>query len=94
VADAHAKGLEVHGWTFRAENIFLPNEFDNGSDPAALGNMGGQVQAFLALGMDGFFTDQPDLGVAAVVPEPATYALMLIGLSAVIGAARRRAKPV
>ena len=90
VADAHAKGLEVHGWTFRAENAFLPNNFDIGADPAALGNMAGQVNAFLALGMDGFFTDHPDIGVAAVVPEPATYALMLLGLATVAGAAQRR----
>ena len=90
VADAHAKGLEVHGWTFRAENAFLPNNFDSSADPAALGNMAGQVNAFLALGMDGFFTDHPDIGVAAVVPEPASYALMLLGLAAVAGAARRR----
>lgn len=90
VADAHAKGLEVHGWTFRAENAFLPNNFDSSADPAALGNMAGQVNAFLALGMDGFFTDHPDIGVAAVVPEPATYALMLLGLAAVAGAAQRR----
>ncbi len=90
VDDAHAKGLEIHGWTFRAENAFLPNNFDSSADPAALGNMTGQVQAFLALGMDGFFTDHPDIGVAAVVPEPGTYALMLLGLAAVAGAAQRR----
>ncbi len=93
VSDAHAKGLEVHGWTFRAENIFLPNEFDSSANPADLGNMTGQVQAFLALGMDGFFTDHPDIGVAAVVPEPATYALMLLGLAAMAGAAQRRSRP-
>lgn len=92
VDDAHAKGLVVHGWTFRAENVFLPNEFDIGTDPAGIGNMGGQVQAFLALGMDGFFTDHPDLGVAAVVPEPATYGLMLGGLAAVVSVARRRGR--
>ncbi len=66
VSDAHARGLEVHGWTFRAENFFLPNEFDSSADPAGIGNLQAHVQAFLALGMDGFFTDQPDLGVAAV----------------------------
>ena len=27
IADAHAAGLAVHGWTFRAENVFLPPEF-------------------------------------------------------------------
>jgi glycerophosphoryl diester phosphodiesterase len=62
VADAHAAGLVVHGWTFRAENSFLPNEFDVGATPAGLGDMAGQVKAFLKLGMDGFFTDHPFLG--------------------------------
>ena len=89
VADAHARGLEVHGWTFRAENIFLPNEFDSSSNPAEAGNLKGQIQAFTALGMDGFFTDQPDIGVSAV-PEPGTWALMLGGLAGVAGLARRR----
>ena len=65
VADAHNAGLIVHGWTFRAENTFLPNEFDVGEDPAALGRLDGQVRAFLKLGMDGFFTDHPHLGKQA-----------------------------
>ncbi len=65
IQDAHAAGLIVHGWTFRAENIFLPNEFDSSADPAAFGNLAGQINAFLALGMDGFFTDHPFLGVKA-----------------------------
>jgi len=66
VADAHAAGLIVHGWTFRAENTFLPNEFDAGTDPNALGDLEGQIHAFLKLGMDGFFTDQPFLGRKAI----------------------------
>jgi len=66
VADAHAAGLIVHGWTFRAENTFLPNEFDAGTDPTALGDLQGQIHAFLKLGMDGFFTDQPFLGRKAI----------------------------
>jgi glycerophosphoryl diester phosphodiesterase len=95
IANAHERGLAVHGWTFRAENVFLPNEFDNGLDPAAYGDMAGQIKAFLDLGLDGFFTDQPDLGVAAVaalsaVPEPQTYALMLAGLAGVLSLARRQ----
>ncbi|HEX6705559.1 MAG TPA: glycerophosphodiester phosphodiesterase [Albitalea sp.] len=65
VADAHAAGLVVHGWTFRAENVFLPNEFDVGTDPAAFGKLDGQIKAFLKIGMDGFFTDQPFLGKKA-----------------------------
>jgi len=65
VSDAHAAGLIVHGWTFRAENVFLPNEFDVGTDPASFGNLEGQIKAFLQLGMDGFFTDHPHLGKLA-----------------------------
>ncbi|SDD37817.1 esterase-like activity of phytase family protein [Auraticoccus monumenti] len=66
VADAHRYRLTVVGWTFRAENVFLPSEFDSSADPAALGDMEGEIQAFLALGMDQLFSDQPDLAVAAV----------------------------
>lgn len=62
VRDAHAAGLVVHAWTFRAENQFLPNEFDSSSDPTELGNMNAHIKAFLKLGIDGFFTDQPFLG--------------------------------
>jgi glycerophosphoryl diester phosphodiesterase len=62
ISDAHAAGLIVHGWTFRAENAFLPNEFDVGADPAAFGKLDGQIKASLQLGMDGFFTDHPHLG--------------------------------
>ncbi len=62
VDDAHRAGLVVHGWTFRAENVFLPDDFDVGSDPTAGGQLDGQIPAFLELGMDGFFTDHPFLG--------------------------------
>lgn len=62
IADAHAVGLQVHAWTFRAENQFLPNEFDSSANPADLGDLAGQIKAFLDLGLDGFFTDQPFLG--------------------------------
>ena len=62
VQDAHAAGLIVHGWTFRAENTFLPNEFDSSANPADLGDLAGQIKAFLKIGMDGFFSDHPFLG--------------------------------
>ena len=65
VRDAHAKGLVVHGWTFRAENTFLPRNFQSGADPAAFGDLAGEAKRFLELGMDGFFTDQSDIGVRA-----------------------------
>ena len=92
IADAHARGLAVHGWTFRAENIFLPNEFDSSTNPAEFGNLSGQIRAFAVLGIDGIFTDQPDLGVAAIaaIPEPSTYALMLAGVAGLALWSRRR----
>ena len=58
VGDAHAHGLRVHGWTFRAENQFLPRDLRSG-EPTDLGNMAAEVQAYLRAGMDGFFTDHP-----------------------------------
>ncbi len=74
VADAHAAGLVVHPFTFRAENRELPANFRRG-DPAAafdLGDAGGEIRLFLATGIDGLFIDQPDLGVAAVRSPVAT----------------------
>jgi glycerophosphoryl diester phosphodiesterase len=65
VADAHAARLLVHGWTFRAENEFLPENFRSGADPAVRGQLAGEIVTFLNVGMDGFFTDHPDLGVLA-----------------------------
>jgi glycerophosphoryl diester phosphodiesterase len=64
VADAHAQGLEVHPWTFRAENAFLPAEFRRGEEAEEQGELAAELRAYLACGIDGFFTDQPDLGVA------------------------------
>jgi glycerophosphoryl diester phosphodiesterase len=58
VRDAHAAGLGLHPWTFRAEANFLPTGTDLTSE----------IQAFVAAGIDGFFTDQPDIG-ARVVAE-------------------------
>lgn len=64
IGDAHAVGLLVHGWTFRAENTFLPTELKSvrAADPADWGNLKDEIETFLAAGMDGFFTDMPDLG--------------------------------
>lgn len=65
VAQAHAAGLKVHPWTFRAENYFLPRELRRGTDPAERGDLQAELLAFLRAGVDGFFTDQPDCGVTA-----------------------------
>jgi len=55
VADAHAAGVGVHPWTFRAEKAFLPAGVD----------LEGELREFLDIGIDGFFTDQADVGVQA-----------------------------
>ena len=65
VADAHAAGLRVHVWTFRAENVFLPASLRVGADPMAHGNVAVAIRRQLALGIDGFFTDFPLIGVQA-----------------------------
>lgn len=66
INEAHARGLLVHGWTFRAENAFLPAEYARGAGPADVGDMAAFLRAFVQAGLDGFFTDQPDLGRVAL----------------------------
>jgi glycerophosphoryl diester phosphodiesterase len=61
IADAHAAGLDVHGWTFRLENQYLPVEFRSSADPIAPGDLAGEIRVFLDAGMDGIFSDQPDI---------------------------------
>lgn len=65
VADAHAAGLRVHVWTFRAENFFLPASLRKGADPRAHGDVDTAIRRQLAAGIDGFFTDFPLIGVKA-----------------------------
>jgi glycerophosphoryl diester phosphodiesterase len=65
VRDAHATGLIVHAWTFRAENQFLPANFRIGTDPNARGDITAEYELFFGLGLDGVFTDHPDTAVAA-----------------------------
>jgi glycerophosphoryl diester phosphodiesterase len=65
VGQAHAHNLVLHPWTFRAENRFLPREFRRGAAPGEHGDLSGEIVRFLSAGIDGFFTDQPDIGVAA-----------------------------
>jgi glycerophosphoryl diester phosphodiesterase len=65
VRDAHAQGLLVHAWTFRAENAFLPREFQLSDQPQAFGNLAGEIRAYLDAGVDGLFADHPNIAVAA-----------------------------
>ncbi len=63
---AHAAGLVVHPWTFRAENFFLPGDLKRGDAPTARGDMAAEIQAFVAAGVDGLFSDQPGLAAQAL----------------------------
>ena len=70
LSDAHAAGLVVHPYTFRRENQFLPAELRVGNPadpnfPNLVGKAIDEDQQFFKLGVDGIFTDNADIGVAA-----------------------------
>jgi glycerophosphoryl diester phosphodiesterase len=65
VQDAHEAGLSVVPYTFRAENQFLPAQDRHGTDPNAYGDLLVELRDVMAAGVDGFFTDQADLGFTA-----------------------------
>jgi glycerophosphoryl diester phosphodiesterase len=62
ITDAHAAGLKVAAWTFRAENLFLPPADRLGTDPAAHGRMRERLARFEGYGLDAAFMDQPVFG--------------------------------
>jgi glycerophosphoryl diester phosphodiesterase len=64
VADAHRAGLKVHPYTFRVENSFLPADFRSSAVPYQYGDLFSEIAAFRATGIDGLFTDNPDVAVA------------------------------
>ncbi|WP_407554095.1 glycerophosphodiester phosphodiesterase [Streptomyces sp. Pv4-95] len=65
VADAHAAGLVLHPYTVRNENTFLPADYRRGTDPNAYGDALGVFKAYLATGIDGLFSDNPDTALLA-----------------------------
>ena len=53
VARAHARGLLVHVWTLRIDKEFLPAGYKGDADA--------EFAQFRDLGVDGIFTDFPDV---------------------------------
>ena len=68
VQRAHAAGLAVHIWTLRPENAFLPASLKKApaTDATLRGDSVAEILAYLRAGVDGFFTDDPAVGRAAV----------------------------
>jgi len=58
VTRAHAAGLLVHVWTLRADKEFLPAVYEGKPEV--------EFERFRDLGVDGIFTDFPDIGARAV----------------------------
>ncbi|MFH9583946.1 glycerophosphodiester phosphodiesterase family protein [Streptomyces luteogriseus] len=65
VADAHAAGLRIGPYTFRAENQFLPARFRHGSGPNDFGDAFAEYALYYRMGVDAVVTDFPDLAVIA-----------------------------
>jgi glycerophosphoryl diester phosphodiesterase len=62
ITDAHTADLKVAAWTFRAENIFLPETDRIGTDPTAHGRLRERLARFAGYGLDAAFMDQPVFG--------------------------------
>ncbi|WP_351227619.1 glycerophosphodiester phosphodiesterase family protein [Streptomyces sp. NPDC002133] len=65
LADAHAAGLKVGAYTFRAENQYLPADLRRGTDPIAFGDAFAEYERHYALGVDAVVTDFADLAAIA-----------------------------
>ena len=57
VERAHEAGLDVHIWTMRDENAFLPANLRIGTEKSDYGDMLPEYLAFLDAGIDGMFSD-------------------------------------
>ena len=66
VDDAKQAGLDVHAWTLRKENAYLPAMLRRGESESGTGDVLGMVTILKAQGIDGVFTDDPGLVVSAL----------------------------
>lgn len=59
VEDARLAGLDVHAWTLRPENAFLPDALKGQGGDAGRGNSAALLAMLKAAGVAGVFTDDP-----------------------------------
>ncbi|MGH3935222.1 MAG: glycerophosphodiester phosphodiesterase [Pseudonocardiaceae bacterium] len=71
VTDAHRVGLVVHPYTFRAKNFFLPVDCQISAVLTDYRPAIDEQIIYLRTGLDGLFTDQPDISVVARAMAPA-----------------------
>jgi glycerophosphoryl diester phosphodiesterase len=65
LSDAHAAGLRVGAYTFRAENQYLPADFRRGTSANGFGDAFAEYALHYGLGVDAVVTDFPDLARTA-----------------------------
>jgi glycerophosphoryl diester phosphodiesterase len=58
ITNAHNANLQVHVWTFRNEDCFLPSDCQ--------GNPQKEYEIFFSLGIDGVFSDYPDMALSQI----------------------------
>lgn len=78
VREAHKAGLQVHPWTFRNENNFLPANLRRGDQksadaPSNYGDAIKEYELFYNAGVDGVFSENPDTAVEARKYETSTH---------------------
>ncbi|TNE32351.1 MAG: glycerophosphodiester phosphodiesterase, partial [Alphaproteobacteria bacterium] len=62
VANARSVGLDVHAWTVRPENVFLPSLLRGEGGDSAHGKVATLIELLRKAGVTGIFTDAPRLG--------------------------------
>lgn len=67
---AHQAGLQVHIWTLRMENSFLPPTFQRPDDAQGRGDFAAYVQAVARTGVDALFSDFPKQAREALNKTP------------------------